>query len=76
MLVLTRKTDETIVIDERIKVRILQIKGCRVRIGIEAPVEVPIRRSEISAKETEGGLFADDEGKAPEWAELDLASLS
>ena len=48
MLVLTRKKDETIVIDSRITVKVMRIKGKTVRIGIAAPAEVPIRRSELA----------------------------
>ena len=47
MLVLTRKPEEVIVIDNQITVKVLAIKGNRVCVGIEAPAEVPIRRSEI-----------------------------
>ena len=47
MLVLSRKADESIDIDGRIKVKILKIKGNRVRIGIEAPDDVAIVRSEL-----------------------------
>ena len=48
MLVLTRKRDETIVIDGRITVKVMRIKGKTVQIGIAAPAEVPIRRSELA----------------------------
>ena len=48
MLVLTRKQDETIVIDGRIKVKVMRIRGKAVRIGIAAPAEIAIRRSELS----------------------------
>ena len=44
MLVLSRKTDESIVIDGRIEVTVVQIEGGRVRLGITAPREVSIRR--------------------------------
>ena len=47
MLVLTRKPEEVIVIDNQITVKVLAIKGNRVCVGVEAPAEVPIRRSEI-----------------------------
>ena len=73
MLVLTRKMDETIVIDQQITVKVLRITGSRVRLGIEAPAEVSIRRREISREGEES--FADDDEKSPEWAELDLGSL-
>jgi len=47
MLVLTRKVDEEIIIDGRISVRLLDIQGGRVRIGITAPDDVSIRRAEL-----------------------------
>ena len=47
MLVLTRKTGEAIVIDDNIKITIVQIKGKQVRIGVEAPRETKIHREEI-----------------------------
>ena len=50
MLVLTRKKDEAIVIDEQIKITIVEIRGDKVRIGIEAPKEMPVHRSEVQAQ--------------------------
>jgi carbon storage regulator len=47
MLVLTRKIDESIVIDDRIVVTVLGIEGDKVKIGISAPREVPILRQEL-----------------------------
>jgi carbon storage regulator len=49
MLVLSRKSGESIIIDDRIVVTVVQIGGGRVRLGIEAPREVPILRSEVYA---------------------------
>jgi carbon storage regulator len=47
MLVLSRKIDENIVIGDNIKVYVVDIKGSVVKIGIEAPKNVPIHRSEV-----------------------------
>lgn len=47
MLVLTRKTEEKIRINHNIVITILRIDGGRVRVGIEAPSEVPIVRGEL-----------------------------
>ena len=47
MLVLSRKQNEQIVIDGRIVVRVVQIRGDRVRFGIEASKDVPVHRKEI-----------------------------
>jgi len=47
MLVLTRKVGEGVKIDENIFVRIVQVKGKQVRLGIEAPKETRIQREEL-----------------------------
>lgn len=47
MLVLSRKKNEKIVIDENIIITIVEIRGDKVRLGIEAPRDVPIHRSEV-----------------------------
>ncbi len=47
MLVLTRKLGESIAIDDHIKIRIVQIKGKQVRLGIEAPKDTKIHREEV-----------------------------
>jgi carbon storage regulator len=47
MLVLTRKVGERIVIDNQIVIEVLQVKGSRVRIGIEAPAGATILRQEL-----------------------------
>ncbi len=50
MLVLTRKIGDSILIGDSIKVQIVHVKGCQVRIGIEAPKKVQIVREEISGQ--------------------------
>lgn len=47
MLVFTRKRDEAIVIGQNIEIRILRVGREGVRIGISAPPDVPVHRSEI-----------------------------
>jgi carbon storage regulator len=47
MLVLSRKKNEKIVIDENIVITIVEVRGDKVRLGIEAPRDVPIHRSEV-----------------------------
>lgn len=47
MLVLTRKTDQEIVINDQIIVKVLKVKGSTIRLGIQAPDNVPIQRAEI-----------------------------
>ena len=47
MLVLSRKEDESIVINGNIKIVVTAIQGGRVRLGIEAPQDVPVHRQEV-----------------------------
>jgi carbon storage regulator len=47
MLILSRKLDETIVIDGRIIVKIMKVEGETVKLGILAPPDVPVHRQEV-----------------------------
>ena len=47
MLILSRKIGESIVIDGRIIVKIVRLDGDMVKLGIEAPAEVPVHRQEV-----------------------------
>jgi carbon storage regulator len=47
MLVLTRKRNESIVINNDITVVVVEIRGDKVRLGVEAPKEVPVHRREV-----------------------------
>lgn len=47
MLVLSRKLNESVLINENVVVTVLSIHGDRVRLGIEAPVEIPVHRQEV-----------------------------
>ena len=47
MLVLSRKLNEAIVIQDAIRVTVIGIKGDRVRLGIEAPRDVTVDRAEV-----------------------------
>ena len=46
MLVLSRKKDESVVINNNIRIVVVEIRGDKVRLGVEAPKEVPVHRSE------------------------------
>ncbi len=48
MLVLSRKSGETIVIGDDIRITVLEIRGNSVKLGLSAPAEVSIRREELS----------------------------
>ena len=47
MLILSRKPGESIVIDGRITVKIMRLEGDVVKVGIEAPIHVPVHRHEV-----------------------------
>ncbi len=70
MLVLTRKTGEGIVIGDDVTIKIIELKGGGVRIGIEAPKERKIYRQEIYDKITQENV------EATQWDITDLDSIS
>jgi carbon storage regulator len=47
MLVLSRKKNESIIINDNIVVTVVEIRGDKVRLGIEAPREVTVHRREV-----------------------------
>ena len=47
MLVLSRKKDEKIIIGDNITIMVIEIRGDKVRLGIEAPREVTVHRQEV-----------------------------
>ncbi len=47
MLVLSRQRDESIVIGDNIVVTIVDVRGDKVRLGIQAPTEIPVHRQEV-----------------------------
>lgn len=47
MLILSRKLDESIIIDDHIEIKIIDIKENSVRIGISAPKNIPVFRKEV-----------------------------
>lgn len=49
MLVLSRKLNESVVINDQIVVTVIEVRGDKVRLGIQAPRDVPIHRSEVLA---------------------------
>ena len=49
MLVLSRKKMEAIRIGDDIRIEVIEIRGDKVRLGIEAPAEIPVHRQEVYA---------------------------
>ena len=47
MLILSRKPGETVVIDGRIRVKVIRVEGDVVKIGIDAPADISVHRQEI-----------------------------
>ena len=47
MLVLTRKTDEEIVIGDDVVITVVDIRGDKVRLGVRCPLDVPVHRQEV-----------------------------
>jgi len=47
MLVLSRKKDESIIINDHIRVTVVEVRGDKVRIGIDAPKDVAVHRQEV-----------------------------
>jgi carbon storage regulator len=60
MLVLARKPGEAIQIGDGITVHVVEIRGKQVRLGIEAPAEMPVHRSEIHERLSAQDLQAVD----------------
>ena len=67
MLVLSRKKNESIVINDDITIVVVEIRGDKVRLGVEAPKEVPVHRREVydAIKRSEGNR-SENEAKSDE----------
>ncbi|MGZ0168735.1 MAG: carbon storage regulator CsrA [Planctomycetales bacterium] len=69
MLVLSRKKDEKIVIGDNISIMVVEIRGDKVRLGIDAPRDVSVHRREvydaIKRKEAEQGTVEEDSADLP-----------
>jgi carbon storage regulator len=61
MLVLTRKGNQSIMIGDDIEISVLAIMGEKVRIGIDAPRDVPVFRKEVYVEIQQGRSDSDDE---------------
>ncbi len=66
MLVLTRKSNQSIMVGDEIEISVLAIMGEKVRIGIEAPRSVPVFRKEVYVEIQQGRDPAEDRKKVDE----------
>jgi carbon storage regulator len=66
MLVLSRKKNESIVINNDITIVVVDIRGDKVRLGVEAPKEVPVHRREVfdAIRRNEAAVGEKEAGKA------------
>ncbi len=73
MLVLTRKSNQSIMIGDEIEVSVLSVMGEKVRIGIQAPQKVPVFRKEIYLEihRESGAVTVSRDGAGPETAEVE-----
>ncbi len=71
MLVLSRKKNESIVINNDITIVVVEIRGDKVRLGVEAPKEVPVHRREVydAIRRNEAGAQDEAPGTSPGTAE-------
>ena len=67
MLVLSRKKNESIIINNDITIVVVEIRGDKVRLGVEAPKEVPVHRREVydAIKRNEQAQLQDDANGKP-----------
>ena len=66
MLVLSRKKDESIVINNDITIVVVEIRGDKVRLGVEAPKEVPVHRREVYEAIARGEPLVESGPPAPQ----------
>lgn len=65
MLILSRKERESILVGDNIEITICRVSGGRVKLGFRAPLDVPIRRGEV----TPFAGLSEEEPRGSEWVE-------
>ena len=73
MLVLTRKSNQSIMIGDDIEVSVLSVMGEKVRIGIQAPQSIPVFRKEIYLEIHREAAAAAADGSGPPAASVETA---
>lgn len=73
MLVLTRKSNQSIMIADDVEISVLSIVGDKVRIGIDAPKNIPIFRKEVYLQIQRERAEGDEDGPATSPEEVDQA---
>jgi len=71
LLVLTRKSNQSIMIGDEIEISVLSIMGEKVRIGIQAPRDIPVFRKEVYLEIQQETVAADGDSRADVSAALD-----
>ncbi len=75
MLILTRRIGESVFIGEEIRLTVLGVRGTQVRIGINAPKDVPVHREEIyyriKNEQSEAGDHYDHDDHEPDYNQRD-----
>lgn len=64
MLILTRRVGENLMIADNVTVTVLSVQGSQVRIGINAPKDVPVHREEVAQRIREGHSVQGREAEA------------
>jgi carbon storage regulator len=73
MLVLTRKSNQSIMIGDAIEVTVLSVMGEKVRIGIQAPREIPVFRKEVYLEIQQERVAAGEQGSDQTRGQVDQA---
>ena len=75
MLILTRRAGETIVIDKNIRVTVLAVDGERIKLGVDAPREIPVVRQELLDEVRRSNIAAVTHGEAGQAAAASLSGV-
>ena len=70
MLVLSRQRDQSIMIGDNIVITVVDIRGDKVRLGIDAPTEIPVHRQEVYDAIKRENLRKDEKQQQDESADL------